>query len=104
MTACDPYNLTRTFDPLIHDIDYNNHINNTVYSNWAIEAIPHDFRHSHRLKKLEVNFKEESFLEDRISSGLNITHTSAGISCEHKISQRDSHHTIALAKSVWKKD
>ena len=50
------------------DLDINNHVNNTVYITWAMEALDYDFRASHLLKSLDINFKHEvGYGEDVIS-------------------------------------
>jgi medium-chain acyl-[acyl-carrier-protein] hydrolase len=41
------------------DIDVNQHINNAVYAAWATESVGFDFRNSHKLRGLELNFKKE---------------------------------------------
>lgn len=41
------------------DIDVNQHINNAVYAVWATESVGYEYRNSHRLKRIELNFKHE---------------------------------------------
>ncbi len=41
------------------DVDVNQHINNAVYSVWATESVGFDFRNTHKLKGIELNFKKE---------------------------------------------
>ncbi len=41
------------------DVDVNQHINNAVYAVWATECVGFDFRNSHTLRGLEINFKKE---------------------------------------------
>ncbi len=41
------------------DIDVNQHINNAVYAVWRTESVGFDFRNTHKLRGLELNFKKE---------------------------------------------
>ncbi|MDR0803973.1 MAG: hypothetical protein LBO08_02695 [Rickettsiales bacterium] len=41
------------------DVDVNQHINNAVYAVWATESVSFEFQNSHRLTRLEINFKKE---------------------------------------------
>ncbi len=41
------------------DIDVNQHVNNAVYSSWATESVGFDFRDTHELRQLFINFKKE---------------------------------------------
>jgi medium-chain acyl-[acyl-carrier-protein] hydrolase len=41
------------------DVDVNQHINNAVYAVWATESVGFDFRNSHKLCGIELNFKKE---------------------------------------------
>mmetsp|Transcript_27115 Transcript_27115/g.67755 ORF Transcript_27115/g.67755 Transcript_27115/m.67755 type:complete len:381 (-) Transcript_27115:564-1706(-) len=51
-------------DPFSHsvrrsDMDMNGHVNNAVYVEWVLEAVPADMWDSHRLKELELEFRSE---------------------------------------------
>ena len=41
------------------DVDVNQHINNAVYAVWATESVGFNFRNSHKLRGIELNFKKE---------------------------------------------
>jgi len=48
------------------DIDFNNHVNNIVYIELAIESIPIEIRQNKQLKSIEVRFVKEIFYKDKI--------------------------------------
>ncbi|MCL1891891.1 MAG: thioesterase [Alphaproteobacteria bacterium] len=52
------------FQTRYDDVDVNQHVNNAVYASWATESVGFDFRDSHLLRKIFINFKKE------ISSGV----------------------------------
>ncbi len=103
LTPRNFYESSHELTPGFNDIDFNNHVNNTVYTNWAIDSIPVDYIHSHKLRKIDVNFKGESFLGDRIISKLNITGNESGIKCDHQVCLKDSEKSIALLSTLWEK-
>ena len=41
------------------DIDVNQHINNAVYAVWATESVGYEYRNTHTLRGIELNFKKE---------------------------------------------
>jgi len=48
-----------TIVPRFDDVDVNQHINNAVYAVWATEALGFDFRDTHKLIGISINFKKE---------------------------------------------
>ena len=50
---------SHTFKCRFDDIDVNQHINNAVYAVWATESVGFQYRASHVLRGLEMNFKKE---------------------------------------------
>ncbi|MCL2748920.1 MAG: thioesterase [Alphaproteobacteria bacterium] len=47
------------FQTRYDDVDVNQHVNNAVYASWATESVGFDFRDSHALRKIFLNFKKE---------------------------------------------
>lgn len=41
------------------DIDENQHINNAVYAVWATESVGYEYRNTHELRGIELNYKHE---------------------------------------------
>lgn len=50
---------THTFKCRFDDIDENQHINNAVYAVWATESVGYEYRDSHVLRGIELNYKRE---------------------------------------------
>jgi len=55
-----------TFRVLFEDLDYNRHVNNVVYSRWAVEGMPQEVLFSERPEELEINYRSEAFWGDEI--------------------------------------
>lgn len=49
------------------DIDINNHVNNAVYPLWASEGVDVKFHEQHSIAELEIEFKKEALLGEKIS-------------------------------------
>ena len=58
MPVKNPHHIT-DFRVRISDLDFNRHVNNSIYIGWALEALPDAFLDSHRPKSIEVRFVKE---------------------------------------------
>ncbi len=48
----------------LSDLDFNNHVNNKSYINIAEMTAPYDYKKTHTLKRLNIKFSQETFLND----------------------------------------
>ena len=64
------------------DVDVNQHVNNAVYAVWATESVGFNFRNTHKLRGIELNFKKEIVAE------------TPEISVDVAIDDNTSHHKI----------
>ncbi|MDD8030999.1 MAG: thioesterase [Acidobacteriota bacterium] len=55
-----------SFRVCFEDLDFNRHVNNVVYSRWAVEGMPQEVLFSSRVYELEVNYRSEAFFGDEI--------------------------------------
>ena len=60
--------IEKYFDIRWHDIDSNQHVNNTKYVEWLMESIPTDILNNGTLKSIDMIFKNESILGDKITT------------------------------------
>ncbi len=49
-------NVEATFPVRWHDLDLNNHVNNSVYPRWALESLPVDILQNYRCREIEIQF------------------------------------------------
>jgi len=49
-------------------LDWNRHVNNAVYIQWALESVPPDLLMSRRPMELEVSYRAEAFYGDEVLS------------------------------------
>ena len=78
------------------DIDLNKHINNAVYILWATEAVEPEFRLAHDPKKIDINFRKEGYMGEKI----RVTTQMAGNKSLHSIRTYDSDNERELARAV----
>ena len=54
--------------PVMHDnIDFNQHVNNSLYPLWASESVGTEFRAKHSPKEIIISFQKEALLGETIS-------------------------------------
>lgn len=66
ITAPESFTRLATFQVRNSDIDSNNHVNNTRYAQWVLDAIPFDHHKAFVVQGYEVNFIRETHLGDTI--------------------------------------
>lgn len=60
-----PETLPEAKTALYSDLDMNHHVNNAHYIQWAFDSFDEDFRRSHRLTEIAVNFIAQAKLDDQ---------------------------------------
>ncbi len=82
------------------DMDLNRHVNNAVYTGWALEVVPPQIMEECRLQELEVAFRAEARYGDSIISrcaagGNNSTFL-------HQIADKGDGKELARLRTVWR--
>ncbi len=85
------------FCVLTSDIDINQHVNNVVYVNWAIESLPASFQESHRIVRLQVQWQKETFAGSKIEVSTQLDTESDRTLCLHTITDSDRQVKCRLA-------
>jgi len=52
------------------NVDMNNHVNNVSYLSWALDLLPDEIFEAYRLKQVEIDFKAECEVGDRVEGHL----------------------------------
>lgn len=82
------------------DIDWNMHVNNVCYLEWALEAIPASFRLAYKVSELDMTFLAEGNYGTAISAKCftldDDSHTHL-----HKIAEINSAKTLANLRTMW---
>jgi acyl-ACP thioesterase len=83
------------------DQDSNHHVNNTVYTDWALEAVPDDVAAGH-LQSLEVSFRAEVLYGDSILSQSVVNRSGNDAECLHRIINSHDRRELARLRTRWK--
>ena len=83
------------------DQDSNHHVNNTVYADWALEAVPDDVAAGH-LHSLEVSFRAEVLYGDSILSQCVVNRSGDDAECLHRIVNSRDRRELARLRTRWK--
>lgn len=92
---------SKSFNVRISDIDTNQHVNNTQYVAWAIEAVPLEVQTQTTLKEITVNYLKETNLGNVVQSNVEITDIHESTECLHSLKSNDVE--VCRVKSVWNK-
>ena len=57
---------TTNFSARLHDLDANDHVNNAVYIEWAVESVPKEIYMSHHLSGWDVIYRKGAHLGDDV--------------------------------------
>jgi medium-chain acyl-[acyl-carrier-protein] hydrolase len=76
----------KEFQVRYSDIDVNQHVNNTHYVEWALEAVPDEIRDQCRMTNLRIVFKKETPFKAKICSEVQVEQNETGFECIHRIS------------------
>ena len=82
------------------DCDFYGHVTSIKYLNWCMETMPIEFLQKHRIYEVDVNFKRESSLGDKL-----IIKTSAASeenTFMHSIATEDGSKDIIRMKTIWR--
>ena len=83
------------------DQDSNHHVNNTVYADWALEAVPDDVAADH-LQSLEVSFRAEALYGHGILSQCVVKRSGSEAECLHRIVDSRDRRELARLRTRWK--
>ena len=87
----------------VHDLDLNQHVNNTVYTQWAIEAVPAKLLFEFTPADCIVSFLKESFFPDTILSCVKIENSCDTLITRHSIFLKTTMVKLANLTMRWKK-
>lgn len=95
------HDYTKSFNIRMHDLDFNRHVNNSVYVVWALESICPKIINSHRPKEILINYLGESLYGDSITTHTQALKTNPSHTFLHSIISNQSQKEITRVKTVW---
>jgi medium-chain acyl-[acyl-carrier-protein] hydrolase len=99
----DEFDHEAEFKIRAHDLDLNQHVNNTVYTQWAMEALPPDILIEFMPINCNVSFLKESFYPGKIISGVKIDRQGDTLVSRHSIYLKETRMKLTNLTMTWKK-
>lgn len=97
----EKYIKNAEFKILRRDLDYNNHVNNSVFVSLAFELIPPEIQNSSLLEDLSVNYLHEAYLDDVIQAEYNESVNDGRTVCVCTIKRKSE--VLCRVKTGWKR-
>jgi len=91
------------FKNRVHDLDLNLHVNNTVYAQWAMEALPGKFLFEFAPINFVISFLKESFYPDTIISSAKVDNHSEQPTTLHSIFLKKNRVKLTDLTITWEK-
>jgi medium-chain acyl-[acyl-carrier-protein] hydrolase len=96
-----PERLELSQDFLIgwHDLDFNQHLNNTFYTQWMLEVLGPNILQEKQLQRLEIQYRAEGILGQMIEAQAGKEKKGQ---FAHRLLEKATGKEMALARSFWK--
>ena len=101
--APDPVERELEFTVRRSDLDLANHVNNTSYVEWAIEAVPDELWSAADLTELEIHYLSECHHGQTVLSRSQIVDTGNTSEARHQLVRREDGVEVARALTVWQR-
>ena len=102
LKAPERTNLELPFKVRMHDLDLNEHVNNAIYLEWAVETVPQHVLLTHQPENLEVTFQRESLYGDKILSRTEIVPLGDSLMTCHLIMDTRTDTERARINILWR--
>lgn len=94
-------------EPPIHfrvrygDLDLNRHVNNRVFYEWAVEALPPQVRSDFQLQQVNINYLAEALAGEEVSSACSCQPVGEQLLCSHLIRRPFDAKDLARIQTLW---
>jgi medium-chain acyl-[acyl-carrier-protein] hydrolase len=92
--------IAKQFDVRQSDIDTNNHVNNRIYIEWALETIPPEVKNKKTLNGLKVTYLKQLSYGDSINACSEMIEENSLIKFIHSIKSNDAEY--CRLETTWK--
>lgn len=83
------------------EIDINNHVNNVVYAEWALETVPDEIAGRCRLLEMEIAFRAEALYGDTVVARLSAMPADATAGFLHQIVRHEDGAELTRLVTRW---
>jgi medium-chain acyl-[acyl-carrier-protein] hydrolase len=102
LQPCERVDFELFFKVRMHDLDLNDHVNNAIYVEWAVETLPREILEKFRPGTIDVTFQKQAFYGDIIVSRTQITFQDALPMTVHTIARGADQGILATLHVTWK--
>jgi medium-chain acyl-[acyl-carrier-protein] hydrolase len=93
----EKFDIEKNFEIRFDDLDVNKHVNNANYIVWAFEPLDFEFRRSHKLKTIDMNFKKEI----KYGSGVSVKVKIDNNITIHELKNSETGEDLCLVSAEW---
>lgn len=101
LRSVEKIDIEKTFEVRYEDIDVNSHANNGNYIIWAFEPLSFNFRSSHKIKTLDIQFKKEVKYGTNVLSQIEFINDYTTL---HYIKNAGTNEDLCIAEVLWEKE
>ena len=94
--------IQRTYTVRRSDLDLAEHVNNTSYVEWAVEAVPDEVWGTHDLAQLEIQYLSECHHGQTILSRSQLVDLDTGLEVSHQLVRKEDDTEVARAVTRWR--
>jgi len=98
----DPVDRELAFTVRRSDLDLAEHVNNTSYVEWAIEAVPDEVWSTCELAELEIQFVSECHQRQTVLSRSQPVDRGGDIEVRHQLMRHEDNSEVARAITLWR--
>ncbi len=98
----DPADREAVFTVRRSDLDLADHVNNTSYVEWAIEAVPHQVWVNHEPSELDISYLSECHHGQTIVSSSRTVDGEGGLEVRHRLVRQEDGLEVARARTAWR--
>lgn len=81
-----------------HDLDFNQHLNNTFYIQWMLDSLPERILRQKQLIDMQVQYQAEALLGERVISQCIETETGH---FQHRLIKEADEKELAFLSTIW---
>lgn len=93
--------IKKRFSVLKADLDFNRHVNNAVYIQWAVETVPKKVAMNLRPARIKVNYKNETFYGNWVTSHTQKINIGENHRYIHQLFRESDGQEIARLRTEW---
>lgn len=90
---------TKNFEVNWHDLDFNEHLNNTLYIQWMLEPLPGPVLEDGCLRQLDINYRAECQWQDHVRAEVQRLEKEGHFL--HRLVRAEDGKELAVARTEW---